>query len=135
MSIMRYLLFVMACCISVVVFSQHSELHYEFSDSVDSAILRGLNRARTDSVYVEFYDRKGELNVIAVRRFRLYGGELLAAVVGSSRSVEIAGKKLPIMFDEDMQFDRHLRRYIVEGNGYMIKFTNEGKVLEEYETQ
>lgn len=78
---------------------------------------------------------KSELNVIAVRKYRLYDGELLAAVVGSSRSVELAGKKMPIVFREDMFFGGHLRRHVIDGNGYMIKFTNDGKVKEEYATQ
>lgn len=135
MKMMKCFLLGMLCCLATAVYSQSSELKYEFPDSVDSAILRGLKHARTDSVYVEFFDRKGEVNVIAVRKYRLYKGELLAAVVGSSRSIDLTGKKIPVMFSEDMQFDRNLRKHVIEGNGYVIMFTDDGKVKDEFASQ
>lgn len=119
----------------IACYSQGFELKYEFSDSVNCAILRGIKKGGTDSVYVQFFRRRGDLNVISVRSYRLYNRELLEAVLSSLRSVDVAGKKMPIIFNEDMMFEKHLCKYSLYGNSYIIKFTDDGKIREEYEDQ
>lgn len=125
----------MTTCITTICYSQKLELKYEFPDSVKNAILRGVKIARTDSVYIQFYRRENDLNFLSVRSYRLYDGDLLKTILNSSRSVDIAGKKLPIMFEEDIMFEVHFRHYTVDGNGYVILFTDEGKIKEELRSQ
>lgn len=132
---MKCVLLSILSILATVCYSQKFELKYEFPDSVNNAILRGVKIAKTDSVYIQFYGKEEDLNVISVRSYRLYDGDFLKTILNSSRCVEIAGKKVPIMFEEDMKYEMHFRHYTVYGNGYNILFTDDGKIKEEHRSQ
>lgn len=126
---------VMMIFFTAVSYSQHIELKYEFPPGVNDAIMRGLEKMGADSAYIQFCSREGNLNIISVRKYKVFKGELFKAISSSSRSVDLADKKMPIMFYEDVRYLKCFRNYSKDRNGYVIVFTDDGKIKEEHEVQ